>query len=389
MPLMAALCIFINIYCDEAQTPSDQLKLVITMEQQAIASPFPARLTLHFHNSGQRTLWLYRPALAKKSANENSSLIAGGSSIPPSAPTEGATLAIRLESKGNPEVVLGNGEVLKTIGLPHPKFIRLDPGDDFEEKTAIRLTPATVKTSGGGQPAWGRYNFAATYAAHYSNGDSLGKILGADIWQGEIKSNVIEVELRPPAPSALGSIAGNVVGPDNIARSRILVSLSDEQERLLDQATTDLDGRFSFIHLPLGTYWITIREMNSTEETTVFRHLDLIPSEPSGTIGFLLEPPEIYEPRQELRKPVLIRVTDGSGVPFANAGLDITWSSGTVLDSVKARTSEDGMAAVELIPGRNYVTVTHKKCPKDDEREDVAAGPGIDGFKIVDECSKE
>src|SRR5713226_4962223 len=37
------------------------LKLLISIEQQTITAPFPARVTLHLHNSGQGTLWLYRP----------------------------------------------------------------------------------------------------------------------------------------------------------------------------------------------------------------------------------------------------------------------------------------------------------------------------------------
>jgi hypothetical protein len=121
----------------------------------------------------------------------------------------------------------------------------------------------------------------------------------------------------------------------------------------------------------------------------VFRHLVLSSAEPTGTIDFLLSTPETYLPKQMLHKPVLFRVTDGSGAPLGNVSLEITWSSGTVLDSVKGRTSDDGTAAQELIPGRNYVTLKRSGCPKDEERMDVAPGPGIDGSKIVLECSKK
>jgi hypothetical protein len=37
----------------------------------------------------------------------------------------------------------------------------------------------------------------------------------------------------------------------------------------------------------------------------------------------------------------------------------------------------------ELLPGRNYLSLRRKGCPKQDERIDVAPGEGIDGFKLV------
>ena len=103
----------------------------------------------------------------------------------------------------------------------------------------------------------------------------------------------------------------------------------------------------------------------------------------------MLAPPETYLPRQMLHKPVLFRVTGSAGAGLGNVSLEITWSSGTVTDSVKGRTSDDGTAAVELIPGRNYVTLKRSGCPKDDERMDVAPGPGIDGFRVVYDCTKK
>src|SRR5689334_3903233 len=38
----------------------DPLKVILSVEQPAITSPFPARVTLNFHNGGSEPLWLFR-----------------------------------------------------------------------------------------------------------------------------------------------------------------------------------------------------------------------------------------------------------------------------------------------------------------------------------------
>lgn len=366
------------------------MKLVITIEQPAITAPFPARVTLHLHNSGNTTLWLYRPASPQKPIAGQTAVDASQTALATSShPVEGSTLSIQLKPTDNRVTSPGNGEVLDNVGLPHPKMIRLAAGDDYEEKSVIHLAPALAESNGEKQPIWGRYKFAVTYAAKYSNGEELERILGVTLWQGAVQSNSLEIELLPPSAAAQGSITGTDTGSDNGPRSDVLVSLSDQEERLVEQTTTDFDGKYSFTHLPPGLYWATVRRRDFTEDTIVFRHVVLSSAEPAGTIDFLLTPPETYLPRQMLHKPVLFRVTDGAGAPLGNVSLEITWSSGTVLDNVKGRTSDDGTAALELIPGRNYVTLKRGGCPEDEERMDVAPGPGIDGSKIVLECSKK
>jgi len=142
------------------------------------------------------------------------------------------------------------------------------------------------------------------------------------------------------------------------------------------------------MHLPLGLYWLTARRKDFDEDTAVIRHVELTADEPTGSVNFLIAPPETYFPKQMVHKPVLFRIVNGRGEPLGKASLEATWSSGTVLDSVKGVTSPDGLAALELIPGRQYVTLKHKGCPNDDERVDVATGPGIDGSKLVMECKR-
>jgi hypothetical protein len=157
----------------------------------------------------------------------------------------------------------------------------------------------------------------------------------------------------------------------------------------VDQTTSDPEGRYSFSNLPPGFYWVTGRRDGATEDTAVFRHVELTPSEPSATQELVIIPEEIYEPRKMFHKPVLFRVTDNVGRPLDRVGLEATWSNGSVVDTVKGETGSDGGVALELIPGRNFVTLKRHGCRKQDERADVAAGAGIDGFAYTLECAKK
>ncbi len=363
---------------------AEDLKLLISVEPRSIIAPFAARVTLHLHNAGNKTLWLYRRARNPAAPGESKGLL-----VVPVQPVEGPTLTVRLMPEGNKSELQGEGEVFDSVGLPRPKLVPLAPGDDYEEKTAIRLTPAKEEVNGKERLLWGSYRFAVAYRARYSNAEEIERILGANIWQGEVESNAIEVELRPPRLEARGSIAGTVVGRESRPFADTIASLTDEQEHPVSQQATDGEGRFSFSYLPFGLYWVTVRRKNSTEDTAVFRHFLLNAEDPSKTIEFVLQPPETYEPKRILHKPVLVRVVDSQGRPLDRVSFEITWSSGTVLDSVKGRTSQEGLAAVELIPGRNFVTLTRKGCPKQEQRVDIAEGDGIDGFKMTFDCPRD
>jgi hypothetical protein len=149
---------------------------------------------------------------------------------------------------------------------------------------------------------------------------------------------------------------------------------------------TDPQGRFAFARLPLGIYWTTARRESSPVDTAVFQHVELTAAEPAASVQLVLLPPEIYEPKQMLHKPVLFRITDSAGAPSSGTALEVTWSSGTVLDNVKGETSGDGTVILDLIPGRNFVTLKRRGCKKEEQRADVAGGEGIDGFKFALEC---
>ena len=371
----------------EAATGS--LKFLISIEQQTITMPFPARITLHIHNSGSELVWLYRHArdaatmarlagTATSSADQNPAYTTRG----------GSTLAIHLTPAAPGDTTTAaEGVVLETVGLPHPTLVRLRPNEDYEEKSVVHLSPALAGTEAAAKPVWGGYRLSATYGASYSNGDETARNLGVTLWQGTTESNTIDIDLEPQAAADAGSVTGSVVAPDaKPVPYTALVSLSDREERLVDQARADLDARFSFSHLPLGLYWVTARRAAATTESAVFQHVELTSSDPAGGLQLVMVPPEIYEPKQMLHKPVLLRVTNSAGQPQDNVALDATWSSGTVLDDVKGETSEDGTVALELLPGRSYVTLKRKHCGTHDDRVDVAEGGGIDDFSLVFDC---
>jgi hypothetical protein len=372
------------------------LKFLISVEQESITAPFPARVTLHLHNSGQVPVWLYRHVQDPDTLRQMAAIpMSEEEEQKANRTTGGSTLVVRLEpataSLTQPTgaaqtVVAAETKVLTNVGLPHPTLVKVRPGEDYEEKAIIRIAPAQARVNSSDEPLWGRYRLTATYGAKYSNGDEVAPDLGVTVWQGEVASNTIELELRPPPASSPGSVAGTVRGSQNQPAGGALVSLSDRQERLVGQALTDLEGRFTFDHLPLGLYWITVRRPEVNVETTTFRHVELDSAAPTGTIDLLLLPPETYEPKQVLHKPVLLRVVNGAGNPAAGVALESTWSSGTVLDSVKGETTDDGTLALNLIPGRNYLTLRQRGCPKQEQRVDVRPGGGIDDFRVVLEC---
>ncbi len=357
----------------DALAQSQPLKFFISIEQTAIAAPFPARLTLHLHNSGQETVWLYRRARAHAE--------------------EGSTVEIHLAPEGalgsQQVAALGSGTVFESVGLPRPRLVRLPPAEDYEEKTTVGLTPARIQSGAESKPVWGRYRLSATYRAKYSNAEQMGRNLQVEVWQGEVTSNNIEIEMKPPAPDARGSVSGSIVLLDGRPVGEALVSLDDQQERLVAQTPGDSSGRFSFTGLPPGLYWVTARLANTSTDTTNFRHVELTPDQPSPAIELTILNPEIYEPKKIQHKPVIFRVTDAAGRPAEQVELEATWSNGPIMDKVKGESGVDGAVALEVIPGRNFVTLKRRGCEKEEYRADVAEGDGIDGFKLELRCLKK
>jgi hypothetical protein len=157
----------------------------------------------------------------------------------------------------------------------------------------------------------------------------------------------------------------------------------------VDQTASDPEGRYAFSNLPPGLYWVTARRNGATRDTAVFRHVRLTPSELSANQELVMVPQETYDPRKMVHKPVLFRVIDNAGRPLDRVGLEATWANGSMVENIKGETGSDGTVALELIPGRSFVTLKHHKCPNQEERADVAAGWGIDGFGYTLECGKK
>jgi hypothetical protein len=360
------------------------LKFLISVEQQNISVPFPARVTLHLHNAGNEAVWLYRHAQGKlpiprRLPEEEASPLSTG----------GSMLTVKLDPVGAGSAAILNpaqGEVFESVGLPKPKLVRLAPGEDYEERSTIRLTPALSEVQ---KPIWGTYRLSLTYTAQYSNAEEIQRHLKVTVWQGEVSSDTIEIQLQPSSPDSRGQVSGTVNTQDSVPLRDAIVSLTDHAEHLVDQTTSDPEGRYSFSGLPPGLYWITARRDGAREDTAVFRHVELTPSEMTANQEMVLIPQEIYEPQKMLHKPVLFLITDSAGRPADRVGLEATWSDGTVLENVKGETGSDGAVALEVIPGRSFVTLKRHGCPKQDERADVAVGEGIDGFEFTLECTKK
>lgn len=369
----------------KGETSPLELKLLISIEQQALAEPNPARITLHLHNASQRPLWLYRRARAKEQPVERVY-----DESRPAETSGGSTLEVKLQpvdaGAAQTTIFPAEGVAFDYVGLPKPKLVRLAAGDDYEEKATLRLRPARAE---GQKAVWGAYALAVIYGASFSNAAEIQRNLDARLWQGEVASNTLAIELRPAAADAVGTVGGAAVRPDLQPRMAVRVSLVDEQERLINQQVTGLDGRFLFERLPFGLYWVTARDNTAVEDTAVFHHVELTSAAPRVDSDLVLYPPEIYKAQKVLHKPVLFKVVDVSGQPAEKVTLDATWSNGPVLDDVKAATGEDGMAAMELIPGRNFVTLKRRGCRDQQERADVVPGKGVDGFKLGFECERK
>jgi hypothetical protein len=381
---IATICITL---CGQgaSNVSSPDLKLLISIDQQTLAEPYPARITLHIHNASQRTLWLYHRARGKhppvaRPFEENR----------PRETSGGSTLEVKLqpaESKAAQAAVsAAEVKVFEFVGLPKPRLVKLAAGEDYEERAVLHWEPALAE---GRQPLWGAYRLTVIYGASFSNANEFQNNLGATLWQGEVSSNTLDVELRPATPDAVGAVAGTAVGPDLQPRAGIRVSLSDDHERLINQQVTGVDGTYSFDHLPLSLYWITGRSETATEDNATFHHVELTATTPRVGDQLVFYPPEIYQAAKLQHKPVLFKVVDPMGKPVDRVTLDATWSNGPVLDDVKAATEDDGLAVMELLPGRNFVTLKRHGCADQEERADVAPGEGADSFKLQFECAKK
>lgn len=364
---------------------SPEIKLLISMGQQFVAEPEAARIVLHILNPTPQTLWLYRRARGKRPPEE---LIQEENQ--PTKTAGGATVEVKLQP-ADPQASQavsspGVATVLEYVNMPKPRLVKLAAGGDYEETSIVHLQPARA---GGQKAIWGAYRLAVVYGASYSNGGEFQRNLGAALWQGEVTSNTITIELRPPLPDSAGVVSGSAVGPDLQPRAGVRVSLSDEQGQLIDQQVTEADGKFSFTQLPMALYWVTGRREDATEDTVTFRHEELTSSTPSVNTQLAFFPPEIYEAKKLVHKPVLLRVFDAGGQPAGGIELDAVFSNGEVIDDVKAVTGDDGMATMELLPGRNSFSLKRRGCAEQPGRADIAPGVGADYFKFVFDCVKK
>lgn len=389
MRFLVCLCVLLAPAGAFGQAGALQLKISVSTP---VVEPLSAQITLHFHNAGQQTLWLYEPARDPSAIEWDARFGPLPPSYGPAATFGAAQAGIHLEPAAAPsagrEISPARGLTFEPVGFPHPKVLRVPAGGDAEETIRARLRPAVEEKGGKKQSLWGSYKLSVNYQTHFSNTNELERILGVRMWQGELRSNAVAVELAPPPAANRGSITGTLTTADERLISDALVSLSNRQEQPVGQTTSGPDGNFAFHHLPPGFYWVTARRRATRKDSTVFDHAELTPTQPSASVKLVMLAQDIYKAKQLLHKPVFILITDPQGHPISGVRLHDVWTTGTVLDDIKTKVPDDGLAIMQLIPGSNYMTVRRHGCKKEDRRVDVAPGGGVDGSKLVLECRK-
>lgn len=384
LPALAALAgaALMTVAPARGQSSASPLKLLISINQPYVTQPDAARILLHLHNSGQQTVWLYRRARGKHPPEQHVS--EEGQPVPS---TGGSTVEIQIQpADARAASTPAQATVLEYAQMPKPRLVKLPAGGDYEETSIVQLRPALTE---GQMPLFGAYRLSVVYGASYSNGDEFQRNLGVTLWQGEVASNTIPIELRPPLPDSVGVLSGETVGADLKPRAGIRVSLSDEQGQLIDQRVTEAEGKFTFDHLPLSLYWITGRREGAAEDTVTFRHEELGSTANTASAQLVFYSPEIYEAKKLVHKPCLLRVFDPGGKPLGGVEIDATYSNGQVVDDVKVTSSDDGTATLELLPGRSSVSLKQRGCAEQVDRADVTPGAGVENFKFVFDCAKK
>jgi hypothetical protein len=387
--IAALFGIIVGASCLPAQNPvpsaSQPIQLLISLKQPFVAEPEPARIVLHIHNPTSKALWLYRRARGKRPPEaviqeENRPLkTSGGSTVEVALVPADASVAHAV-------VTAAEATVLEYVQMPKPRLIKLAAGADYEETSVVHLQPALAE---GQKPIWGKYQLTLNYAASFSNGDIFKSSLAENLWQGQVASNSITIDLRPPLPDAIGVLDGTAVGQDLQPRAGVRVSVSDAAGQLINQQVTDADGRFSFDQLPMALYWITGRREDAVQDTVTFHHQELASSLPQASVQLSFFPTETDDPKKYLHKPVLIKVFDAGRQPLGGVAIDAIYSNGQVIDDIKAVTSDDGTVAMELLPGRISLSLKQHGCQEQAERADVSAGVGVDGFRYMVDCVKK
>lgn len=382
---LVGLSLLLPVEPARGQANAPDLKLLISPNQPFVAQPEALRILLHIHNSTSQTLWLYRRARAKRPPEE-----VVQEENQPATTTGGSTVEVRLQPADAQAAQAASspaeGTVLEYVEMPKPRLVKLAAGGDYEETSIVQLRPAQTS---GEKPIWGAYQLAVVYGASFSNGDAFYRSLGATLWQGEVTSNTIAVELRPPLPNSVGALTGTAMASDLKPRAGIRVSLSDEQGQLIDQQVTAGDGRFSFAHLPLTLYWVIGRREGAAQDTVTFRHEELSSAAPSADAQLVLYPQETEDAKKFVHKPVLIRVFGSKDQPVGGVELEGVFSNGDLVDNVRATTGDDGTATMGLLPGRSSFSMNLHGCAQQVERADVAPGVGADNFKFVFDCMKK
>ncbi len=165
----------------------------------------------------------------------------------PAETSGGSTVEVKLQpvdAKAAQAVISpAEATVLEYVDMPKPRLVKLAAGGDYEETSIVHLQPALAE---GEKPIWGAYRLAVVYGASFSNAEEFQRNLRATLWQGEVTSNTIALELRPALPDSLGVLGGSTLGQDLQPRAGIRVSLSD-RARAVDRSANHRARRTIFL----------------------------------------------------------------------------------------------------------------------------------------------
>ncbi len=364
------------------------LSLSLSVKSSTVVAPNAVQAALLFQNNSRRTIWLYRPIKnASMAQSRNRFEAAAANATGPNTTSGGSALQVHLAPVKPPPGgagVAAHGSVILTPAFPHPGLVRLQPGRQYGVRVGIIWKPAQANTGKERQPLWGRYQFSVTYSARYSNQDEVVRELGVNLWHQQVKSNSVTLDLEPP--SGRGRVEGTVFGSGGESLAGILSTLSDSEENPINQVRTDLQGKFIFPHLAWGNYWLTVRQIGASQDTTVYRRFKLSSGSPQANTKLMMLPDKSNDTHRLLHKPVLFRAVDSNGKPLAGIKLVVVWSTGTSVADFKTETAKDGAATINLIPGQNFVTLSGHKCTSIDRRADVQPGSGVNGFQYTMNC---
>lgn len=154
-----------------------------------------------------------------------------------------------------------------------------------------------------------------------------------------------------PAPAAVGTVSG-VVTLDDAPAAGVVVDLLDADGAVVDTATTDADGGYSFTTVG-GAYTVRSALPVTGATGTTTKAVTITAGGPAQTVDFGFASPP---PVEEVVTSATGRVVDDEGAPVAGTTVTATPAEEDAGEPVTATTGDDGGYTLEgLAPSTPYV----------------------------------